>query len=264
MKFKTGSIAACVGIMAFAASNVAHSAVLFSDTFDVSANSNDVNFEADTGRESGSLATPTLAYVPNANNANQQVGNGDTFPNSGNALLLAYNGGVYLDYDFSTVGTPISITFDRIVADAVSSDDTNWLSLNILANTSITNQVTSATFGILFRANGGTELFSSGVNTTGVSGTNTGLDAYATYTVVLSDLAGSGSAFGTGGSLVTYYEGDTLLGSVAIDQLTNGYIGFNATSIAGIDNLVIESIPEPTSLSLLGLAGCFAFIRRRK
>jgi len=255
------------GVLAFALGAVqAPADILLTDDFTVSANVNDPNFELGLGRQGGSLAAPTLSYVERfAGPGNQeQVGNSTTFTGNFNALLLAFGGGVYLDYDFSAVAAPLEISFDRVLSNGASANDNDWVSLNILGNTGQDNFVTAADFGILFRANGGTELFDHGANTAGISGTNTGFDVFAPYRVVLSDSAGTGSAFGSGGSLVSYYEGSTLLDSVSVGQLTGGYIGLGANSIGGIDNLQISSIPEPGSLSLMALAaGLLVLCRRR-
>lgn len=244
----------------------AQAAVLFTDNFTVDANVNDPNYQYNSpGRQGGSLAT--LTYTPRFPDlgSQEQVGNASTFPGNSNALLLAFGGAVRVDYDFATIPLPIEISFDGIVSNGVSGDATNWISVNI-GRLDQTNFVTTGEFGMLFRANGGTEYFDhSGSGVAGSSGANIGFNTFTDYRLVLSDTAGTGSPFGTNGSKVSYYQGGNLLGTIAIGQLsaTSGYIGFGATSVGGIDNLRISSVPEPTVMGLLSLAGLCAVRRKR-
>ncbi|MDB6078457.1 MAG: hypothetical protein JWO82_2204, partial [Akkermansiaceae bacterium] len=192
----------------------ASAVVLFTDNFSVTANMNDTNFDlANPGRQGGTLATPTLSYSDLAPGGYEQVGNTTTFAGNPNALLLDNGGTTYINYNFAAVTSAISISFDRIIASG-NPDLSDWVSLQVNGAAGAGPGVTGADFGILFRGNGGTQLFQVGQGgVDGASGTNTGYGVFTNYTVVLSDLAGTGSAFGTGGSLVTYYEGSTLLGS---------------------------------------------------
>lgn len=240
-------------------------AVLFTDNFTVDANVNDPNYQYDSaGRQGGTLATLTYtARFPDLG-SQEQVGNTTTFPGNSNALLMAFGGGVRIDYDFATVAFPLEIRFDGIVSNGVSGDATNWISFNI-GQLAQTNFVTTGEFGILFRANGGTEYFDHGSGATGVSGANVGFNTFTDYRIVLSDTAGTGSAFGSNGSVVSYYQGGNLLGTINIGQLSSsaGYFGFGATSVGGIDNLQISSVPEPGAVGLAGLAGLMVLRRRR-
>jgi hypothetical protein len=243
----------------------ASAVVLFTDNFTVDANMNDVNFELANGRQGGTLASTTpITYTSRFAGGYQQVGNTSTFPGNSNALLLDFGGAAFLNYDFAAVSSPIAISFDGIVSSGNSTDTQNWIGMQILGNTAQGNFVNQSDFGILFRGTGETQYFDHGTGTVGASGPNTGLDVFNQYMVVLSDAAGTGSAFGTGGSVVSYYENGTLLGTATIGQLTGGYIGFSATNIAGIDNLSIATIPESSSLAIAGLAGGLLLVRRRK
>jgi hypothetical protein len=244
-------------------------AVLFTDDFTVDANVNDPNYQNTAGRQGGSLAS--LNYISRFTGPDafkQQVGNATTYPGSGGSLLLAFEGAVRLDYDFSSVGTPLEIRFDGLVDN--NADTTNWVSLTVGTLSSL-NFVTNVDFGILFRANGGVQYFNDGSPATGNAGTSFGADVFTSYKVILSDTAGTGSAFGTGGSRADYYQNDVFLGTATLSQLEagQGYLGFGSPgeipNISGVDNISISSIPEPSSVlvSLSGLVG-LALVRRRK
>lgn len=240
----------------------ASAVVLFTDNYTVTANANDTNFDlANPGRQGGTLATPTLSYTDTFPGGYEQVGNPETFAGNANALLLDYGGSTFINYNFASIPSALSISFDRSIVSG-NPDLSDWVSLQV--SSALGKGVTQADFGILFRGNGGTQLFQSGTGVDGAAGSNTGYNVFTNYTVVLSDLAGTGSAFGTGGSMVTYYEGSTLVGSKVLNQLTTGYIGFGATSVGGFDNLVIQTVPETSSMALLGLAGGLFGMRRRR
>lgn len=255
-------LAALLALSAAPASAV----VLFTDNFTVDANVNNPNYQSTLGRQGGTLAP--LNYIERVAGAGnqEQVGNASTFPGNSNALLAAFGGAVRIDYNFATIPQPIEIRFDGIVSNGASGDATNWISLNI-GRTNQDNFVTTGEFGILFRANGGTQYFDhSGSGITGVSGTNIGFNTFTDYRIVLSDTAGTGSAFAGNGSVVTYYQGGNLLGTINIGQLSNtaGYIGLGATSIGGFDNLQISTVPEPSACGIAGLAALVALRRRRR
>jgi len=260
------SLSSAVLLAASLMAPCAPAAVLFTDNFTVDANVNDPNYQYNvSGRQGGTLSTLTYtARFPDLG-SQEQVGNASTFPGNSNALLLAFGGAVRIDYDFATVPAPIEISFDGIISNGVSGDDTNWISLNI-GRLDQTNFVTTGEFGILFRANGGTQYFDhSGTGITGTSGTNIGFNTFTDYRVILSDTEGTGSPFGTNGSKVSYYQGGNLLGTIDIGQLsaTSGYIGLGATSVGGIDNLRISSVPEPSVAVMAGLVGLLSLRRRR-
>ena len=199
------------------------------------------------------------------------MGNPNTLPANnldngvvGNNLLLANQGSVMINHDFSTVNAPVSIAFDGL---SDSGDPTDWLAV-MVGTSSQPQWLLDTTFAILFRQNGGTQYFQNGNGATGGNGAGPGDNAWEGYQLVLSDSAGTGSAFDGNGSLITYYENGALVGSASIAQLTSGqgYIGFDSPgSIVGIDNIVITATPEPGTCALLGggLLSLLA-IRRRK
>lgn len=260
----------------------ASATILLTDNFDVTTGSFTTppdstgigpNSElSNPGRQSGALATPTLGYTFQGN---AQVGNTTTLAanaGSGSAvgddLLLAFSASATINYNFATVGAPLMITFDALPN--AQADLTNWFSFMVSEGTG-TQFVNNGgvDFGILFRANGGTQYFTDGINATdGATGPSVGSNTWANYKIVLSDTAGTGSAFGSGSSRLDYYQNGALLGSVAVsDPFTTdqGYFAFGGGALAGIDNIQISSIPEPSSVmaSLSGLTGLI-LLRRRK
>jgi hypothetical protein len=257
---KTTSLAA---LAAFIIAGPVSAAVLFTDNFDATSNQTPNHQITNPGRQGGTLAT--LGYLQAGN---VQIGNTTNYPantpsDAGDDMLLAFTGSAYVNYNFSNQTLPLAITFRGLV-DSGSNEPSFWVAFSVGDNT--VQWVNGASVSsILFRANGGTQLFDNGSATVGVSGFAPGMDAWTDYKVVLSDTAGTGSAWGTGGSRADYYSNGSFLGTMAISQLTasEGYIGFSSYDIVGIDDLKIETIPEPGA-ALLGGLGMLALLRRRR
>jgi hypothetical protein len=266
-----------VGAMLFTsnAHSVSAAVVLLTDNFSGNtypgADTSDINFNL-AGRQGGTLAT--ISWV--GRGINEQVGNGTGGIDGGNYLLSASTGGSYLNHNFATdanaANAPLMVTFDAAIISGGSEETIgDWQSINILGNTSQTNYVTAADFGMLFRASHGTQTFD---HTAGIS-----FDAWGTienptqlngsFSLVLSNTAGTGSAFNGGGTVVKAYYGSTLIDTYSLSTgLTGAFIGFGANGIGGIDNLAISlvSVAEPSSLTLLACSSVFIwhFKRRRQ
>ncbi len=244
----------------------ASAALLFSDNFDATANVTPNDQITNPGRQGGPLAT--LGYIVAGNS---QIGNTGTLApygggSPGDELLVAFGGGGRINYNFSGVGAPLEITFNGLPEFNGGTD--NWIALTIAdqgAGTFITDAGVDG--GVLFRANGATELWGDGANSgAGGTGTATGLNTWSSYKVVISDTAGTGSAFTGNGSVMAYYQNNVLLGTHTLNQLgaTDGYIGFVGANIAGVDNVVISTIPEPGAALLIPAALGFLARRRRR
>jgi hypothetical protein len=244
-----------------------NAAVLFTDNYDATASGSPNDQITNPGRQGGSLAT--LGYLQGGN---VQIGNLTTLPPSpgsdlGDEFLAAFAGTAYVNHDFSNETSPLQITFRGLIASASSTGLDNWVSMSV-GNGLTVPFVNSASVGsILFRANGATEVWNRGANAAGGSSAAPGFNVWSDYKVVLSDTAGTGSAFGSGGSRADYYMNGVLLGTLNITQLTagEGYIGFASDRIVGYDNLQIATVPEPSSaiMGISGIAG-LVLLRRRK
>jgi hypothetical protein len=254
--------------------------VLFSDNFNgmtgpsgyPATPTTGANFElGNAGRIGGSLTMPAgAAYINGTfSDSNEQLGDptdlvGNPSDNSvaGDNLLLANEAADFINYDFSTINSALTITWNG----NVKGGGGDWLSFMI--NTTASPSVwvlTSTVDSTLFQQNGGTQNFIGGSGGAGPSGTAPGNNVWQSYEVVLSDTAGTGSAFDGNGSKYEYYANGTLLGTQTLAQLTagQGSLGFSASNIAGIDDIVV-SVPEPSTYALLsgGLLSLMAFRRR--
>ena len=241
--------------------------VLFTDNYDATSNQSPNDQITNPGRQGGTLAT--LGYLQAGN---VQIGNTTTLPPNtpsglGDEFLAAFGSAAYVNHDFSNQTVPLEITFRGLISSIANTGADNWVGL-IVGNAAGVPFVNGGNVSsVLFRANGATEVWNHGSNAVGGSGFAPGFDAWTDYKVVLSDTAGTGSAWGSGGSRADYYINGNLLGTLNMTQLNagEGFIGFGADRIVGYDDVKITAIPEPSSalLGLGGLAGC-VLLRRRK
>jgi hypothetical protein len=255
--------------------------VLFSDNFNgitgpsgyPATPTTGANFElGNPGRQGGTLASPTLGYINGfVRDGNEQLGNPNTLtPDNlddnvvGDNLLLANLASDVVNYDFSSINAPLAITFNGNIHGG--GDGTQWFSfmINTAAGTPF---IVNAAAGILFRQNGGTEVWNNGNNLGDGPGAAPGDNVWQSYEIILSDSTGTGSAFDGNGSLMQYYANGTLLGTATLGQLTagQGYLGFGVSDqIAGVDNIVFSAVPEPATYGIWagGLLSLLAFRRR--
>jgi len=245
----------------------ASAVVLFSDNYDANSNQTPNDQIGNAGRQAGTLAT--LGYLQIGN---VQIGNTATLPPSpgnsaGDEFLAAFGGRAAVNHDFSTETSPITVTFIGLVSSLGGGTPDDWVSFTVgsSAGPPFVNDANAAS--ILFRANGATELWNHGANAPGASGTAPGFDVWWNYKIVLSDTAGTGSAFAGNGSRADYYSNGVLLGTQTISQLNpgQGFFGFSANHIVGYDNLSISVVPEPTGIALLSAGlGLMALRRKRR
>ena len=225
----------------------AGSIILFADDYTVDANSSYLDFENTLGRQTGSLFPLSyLARYTGPQAYKQNVGNTTWIPVNTNALLFYVDAGARINNDFSTNTGPLEIKWSVIF---------NWFGLPNTNNLTVGNisdgyDPINTAFAFQLVNDGTTSIFDHGVQTNGASGTSFSDNLLVNYEVILSDTAGTGSAFGSGGSKATYYQNGILLGSATFGQLTagQGYIGFvGGNGYNGIDNLQITALPGSTS-----------------
>ncbi|MCW1914118.1 PEP-CTERM sorting domain-containing protein [Luteolibacter sp. GHJ8] len=240
--------------------------VLFTDNFDATAPGSPNDQITNPGRQGGTLATVGYQQLNNV-----QIGNLTTLPPSpgsdlGDEFLAAFSGRAFVNHNFSSETLPLEISFRGLISSTSATGLDNWVSVTVgdVSGMPFVNGANVAS--ILFRANGGTEVWNHGSNSVGGAGASVGYNAWTDYRIVLSDTAGTGSAFAGNGSRIDYYANGVLLGTANINQLTaqDGFIGFASDRIVGYDNLSIVTVPEPSAM-LIALGGLGSlFLRRRR
>jgi len=211
---------------------------LLTDTFAITGtpDATDLNYQL-SWRQTGALALMPWAGT---NTWQYQVGNG------GNSELLLAGSQTYLQNDFAptanAVNKPLVVSFNGKVSfdNGVSS---SWFSLN-LNNTSSGYGPSSASFCVLFRENGGSQIFKNGSLFASPIWSATGVtNQYQSFKAIFSDPPGTGSPFNGKGSIVKIYAGSTLLGGYALNQLNSGFIGFGGVNypvLVNIDNVQVS------------------------
>jgi hypothetical protein len=171
---------------------------------------------------------------------------------NGGAMLLAgdagYGSTASLNQDFSVAANktnlPLSFQFDaRLTDTAVSSC---WSSITIGSAKNIIVNGGGSKFGILPTLDGSMQVWVNGALLPMTSHTGN------SYRIILSNTAGTGSAFNGNGSKAMLYNGGTLLGTYSLPQLAlgDGYLSFGANPYNGswnltrIDNLNISFVTD--------------------
>jgi hypothetical protein len=277
-------IQASLALAVLAYPSTARATVLLSDNFTVSGTTNslDLNYNL-SGRQAGSLANQSWTGFNGVYNV--QVGNDATYvgqpggaPNA-NYLLLATTGKASLTalaLNSTTVTAPLLISFDMFNGTNLS----DWTAFTLTPATGegwgygdiigFPVPGTAAAFGWRKLGDGTSGVLNvpyvadyvfDAAHGNSLSGNN--------FSFLLTDTAGTGSAFAGHGTKITMMNGSTTLGTYNMSGtgLTTSYITFSANSgqISGIDNLVIQTVPEPsTTAALLGGIGVLGLLRRRR
>ena len=139
-----------------------------------------------------------------------------------------------------------------------TSDTDCWSSICIGSAKNITANDNRARFGILPELDGTLEIWIDGTQQPVASRSGN------TFRIVLSNTAGTGSAFNGNGSKAALYNGTTLVGTYPLPQLAtgDGYLSFAANpyngswNITRIDNLGIDLVSDYDAWAAsLGLTG---------
>ena len=221
----------------------------------------DANYNV-AGRQTGAFAP--VSWSEQGQNWQIQAGNG------GDHMLLARfaandpsvpSPAAYLNTDFApTVNSGnavLEISFDGRTENA-EGNNSNWFSLNLSNTLPGQGFVNSGTFGVLFRVNGGIQVWDGGENLTPTEPSFASvLNTFSTFLVRLSNTAGTGSAFNGSGAQAEIFANNNLVGTYTIDSnvLTGAYIGFGGyNGLHHIDNVTITTVPEAGAAGLFGLA----------
>ncbi len=259
-------------------------AILLTDDYTVTSNSQNVNQELN-GRLGGTLAAGLIGsgnpYLLGGDH--HQVGNNSTdvgqpggVANS-NFVLVAFGGSYQCTIDIAGAANaenvPIAIGFDMYESSTANagSDATKWGSFTVRGAGGGNGFpiAGSGEFGMLRRTNGGIQVFQNGAPGVTPAGydvagfTNT---ESSRWEWTFTDTAGTGSAFNGNGSVANWVNGSNS-GSIPLGQLNSSglFLGWsnNSDRFVGIDNLSIETVPEPGSAVLLSLGIGFLAIGRR-
>jgi hypothetical protein len=216
--------------------------------------------------QAGTLKPVTYTLSNNGDTSSWSMQHGN--PTRNNEMLLVGTVGdkyASLDHNFATnannLDAPLEIKFN-IWVDG-NDGGGNWASIALSASQNLFVNNGGNKFSSLFRDSGGTQQFASAA-TVG-DGVFTFADGDQ-ITLLLSDNAGTGSAFDGNGSVAKMYVNNVLKATYTGLGLgaSDGYISFQAYGANGhYDNLTITAIPEPRA-ALLGGLGLLALLRRRR
>lgn len=269
MKPKTSIITALLGI---ASAGSASAAVLLSDNFTVTGTSNtyDINYNiSSTTRQTGTQASRSWTGLNNA-----QVGNNTVFGGDGNYLMVA---DVNARATLNTLNlAPLVASNEKLVISFdiyATSGGYGWASFtlgNLVTgqNYGVSQPNTTGTdFAFIYRNSTGIDAWDNGASVLGLSSTTGG----SNFTFTFSDAATqTASPFGVDAK-VTIQNGANTIGTYTLTGglSANTYITFGTADNGpgggrgAIDNLVVQSIPEPRA-ALLGGLGLLMLLRRRR
>lgn len=231
--------------------------VLLDDHFN-SVSESAVGFNSMIGADQqGTLAPVSYTVTTAGQDWQAQHGNG------GEMLLVGdsgYGATAALNRDFSGPANefdlPLSIQLDVRVTETATLSC--WSSICIGSAKNITANDGRARFGILPVLDGSLQIWVNGTQQpVATRGGNR-------FRIVLSNTAGTGSAFNGNGSKAALYSGTTLVGTYTLPQLSagDGFLSFSANPYNGswnltrIDNLGISLVSDYDAwASSIGLAG---------
>ncbi len=257
LKWKAAASLACLASLIF--TNSAPADVLLTDNFNfVSANSQNLNQDIGV-RQAGPLAITTYTGGQDhhqVNNTGTDVGQPGA-PGYGGYVLTALNGTWQSDVDIAGVSTGIlTIEFDMYEQ---TNSSTEWGACSLRAPGSAFPVAGGSEFGFLKRRNGGVQVFQNGGGIAPGSWdtANFALDPH--WKLILTDTAGTGSAFAGNGSKVTMINGTAWTNTLTLGQQLkrNIKLGWNASGggFAGIDNLVISGTAPAVSVKTTAESG---------
>jgi autotransporter-associated beta strand protein len=227
--------------------------LMLSDSF--TAESYDAgNFNNNLATDQQGYLAPTTYSIAGGGGWQAQHGNGGTMLLVGDS---GYNSRASLNQDFALVADE----FDQALAFQMdvwvdTGNDSSWSSVAIGSGQGLNADSPGAKFAIRPMRNNTLQIWVNGsqVASASRSGNN--------FRIILSDTAGSGSAFDGNGSKAALFNGATLVGTYTLPQLSSGdgYLTFGAQPDSGyhitrVDNLNISRVivtPPPAILTWQG------------
>lgn len=256
MKLKTIPFAAIAAVTIAAPLDA--STVLLTDNFNGAEGNQRVDggYAADQG---GTLGSVSYSIGGPGNWWNTQRGNG------GNGLAFD-DGRFSLNRDFATdansYNQALQISFDANASGFTSSD--GWGSFTVGSAQNIFSYEAGSKYGFIFRQSENLVVGSESINYGSASDS---------FTILLTDTAGTGSAFNGNGSVAKLYLGGNLLNTTTLGQLGigDGYLSFGAQpgwwgqgyGVAVFDNLAVSVVPEPQAALLGGIGALTLLLRKR-
>ncbi|MDB5324122.1 MAG: hypothetical protein JWN40_5753 [Phycisphaerales bacterium] len=231
-------------------------------------------------RQGGTTPIASGGNVTYSNSGNVQVGNGPTGPvDRGNYLLTAFGGAASPNHNFNGTdagiipNSRIIVSFD-MAPNLAPIDPSDWggisLGLSQAHQTAFINDG-APHFGILFRGNGGIQVFDGGSDITGSGTAGPGARWYAddgvnnvTNQLHHFDFILSGPTLAT---IDVYADGQLFDSFTKVGGFSDGgnnYINLVGSRVAGFDNLLVSEVPEPAALGVLGLGAAALLVRRRR
>lgn len=272
-------------IAAFSITGSASATVLLTDNFNGSTTGNDyvsaTGYAADQSGTLGSVgytvSVPDGWWNAGRGNTNAAISGAYTpFANSGTYATAYDNGRFSLNRDFAldanSANQALQISFNALASNF--SDSNGWGSFTVGSAQNVFTWEAGGKYGFIFQQNLNAQVYdNTGAFQTEFNG------SYASYnsdlfTILLSDSAGTGSAFNGNGSVAKFYVGGNLVNTATLGQLGvgDGYLTFATPAgnagfgygQANFDNLNISIIPEPSAAVLAGFAALGLVLRRRR
>ena len=259
-----------IPLAAFTIAGSASATVLLTDNFNGTSGGNQIVSTGYAADQGGTLGSVSYSIAGPGNSWNTQRGNSS-------AVAVAYDTGRFsLNHDFATdansYNQALQISFDAYASGF--TDTVGWGSFTVGSAQNIFAYDGGSKFGFLFRQSDVAQIYAYSSSTLNNLG-DTSYTSYASdsFTILLTNTAGTGSAFNGGGSVAKLYVDGNLLSTTTLDQLAvgDGFLSFGAQSVTwgqgngqgNIDNLNISVVPEPGA-ALLGGLGMLALLRRRR
>ena len=249
----------CALVFAYMIPTNAHGSPHLTDNFN-SESYGAASFNSTIGiDQGGTLAGSSYStYAPSAD-WQAQHGNGGTMLLVGD---FGYAARASVNQNFATLANAadLPVTFQMDAWVTGTSNSACWSSITIGSSLNLIANDFGSKFSILPEVGGGLQVIVNGNQQ--ILATRSGNN----FRIVLSDTAGTGSAFNGKGSRAVLYNGSNFVGSYTLSQLTanDGYLSFGACPYIGswnitqIDNLSIRVEDPKTPLKwLLGTGNAY-------